>query len=99
LKRPISTEQRPIAKQISDESDYLQLVKLPGEGEGVDDQIYQLVPKKYLFLSKRELVDIIKELQAALELLHNNQLESQRIVKRWLDEAAEDQRKIELQSS
>jgi len=50
-------------------------------------------------LSKLELIDIIKELQASLELLHSNQLETQKIVKKWLDEAAEDQRKIELQSS
>lgn len=49
--------------------------------------------------SKRELIEIIKELQAQLELVTNNQLENRKVVSRWLEEAAEDQRKIELQTS
>jgi hypothetical protein len=50
-------------------------------------------------MSKSELLDIIKDLQVQLELLINGQLEHARTVRRWLDEADADQRKIELQSS
>lgn len=31
-----------------------------------------------------------------MELLASNQIETQKVVKKWLDEAAEDQRKVDL---
>jgi hypothetical protein len=48
-----------MSKQKSDSSD---LAKMPDDNS--DDQVYQFVQQRYLVLSKLELIDIIKELQA-----------------------------------